>query len=79
MGGGGAIQGGLDLLDGGADEAVDGGDGLLVEPGRRQAADEDLERHGDERPRAGAAAAVGEDGEPRGKQRDRRQIGRAHV
>jgi hypothetical protein len=43
----GAVERRLDLLHGGADEAVDGGDGLGVEPGRRQVADEDLERDGD--------------------------------
>ena len=88
----GAVERGLDLLDGGADEAVDGGDGLGVEPGRRQVADEDLERDGDHaarlrrereddaagRARAGPRASVGEDGEARRQERDARRVLAAH-
>lgn len=54
---GGAVERGLDLLDGGGDQPVDGGDRLGVELRRRQAADEDLERDGDDGPAASAPAA----------------------
>jgi hypothetical protein len=81
----GTVERRLDLLHGGADEAVDGGDGLGVQPGRRQVADEDLERDGDHAARRRDDGAAGraragprQDGEARRQQRDARRVLAAH-
>jgi hypothetical protein len=88
----GTIQGRLNLLHRGADEAVDRGHRLGVQLRRRQAAHQDLERHRHQRPRrrgpqrAGARRrrrrrarpAVGQDGEARRQERDRRRVLAAH-
>uniref|UniRef100_A0A0A9CXV8 Uncharacterized protein n=1 Tax=Arundo donax TaxID=35708 RepID=A0A0A9CXV8_ARUDO len=76
----GAIQGRLNLLHSGADEAVDCGHRLGVQLRRRQAAHQDLERHrhqGSQRRRR-AGPAVGQDGEARRQERDGGRVLAAH-